>query len=323
MTKPHYGPPDGLSVPRFSGIRTFARVPYSQDWANADVAVFGVPFDNGTSFRSGPRFGPSAIREMSHLLRRTHPVHGVDIFGTLSVIDGGDLATTPGNTERSINQIADQLEPVIAAGVRPLVLGGDHTVVLGELMAHARVHGKLGLLLLDAHTDTGDTYFGEKIHHGSPFRRAIELGCVDPHRTLMVGARGGVYTDHDRAEPRSWGIEIVPCEEFRRWTPAEYGERARKKIGDGPTYLSFDIDVLDPAYAPGTGVPEAGGISTAEAFDFLRALAGVDLVGCDIVEVAPQYDGPGQITALAGATVGFELMALAAIAKLKRTGAAR
>ena len=201
MTKPHYGPPDGLSVPRFSGIRTFARVPYSQDWANADVAVFGVPFDNGTSFRSGPRFGPSAIREMSHLLRRTHPVHGVDIFGTLSVIDGGDLATTPGNTERSINQIADQLEPVIAAGVRPLVLGGDHTVVLGELMAHARVHGKLGLLLLDAHTDTGDTYFGEKIHHGSPFRRAIELGCVDPHRTLMVGARGGVYTDHDRAQP--------------------------------------------------------------------------------------------------------------------------
>lgn len=315
MSTPRYGPPDALTVPRYSGVRTFARLPHVTDFADVDVAVFGAPFDTTTSFRSGARFGPSAIREMSHLLRRWHPVHEIDIFGTLSVVDAGDVATTPGNAERTLRQITDGIAPAISAGAKTLVLGGDHTVVLGELRAHAAAHGPLGVILIDAHTDTGDAYFGERFAHGTPFRRAIEEGLVDPKRVIMAGMRGGLYDGTDRGEPRSWGIEIISCEELRTLTPAEYAARVRARIGSGPTYLSFDIDVLDPAFAPGTGVPEAGGLATHEAFSLLRGLAGIELVGCDIVEVAPQYDGPGQITAVAAANVGFELLALMAVAK--------
>ena len=310
----HYGPPDASKSPRYTGLRTYARCPAATDWENADVAVIGVPFDTATSFRSGPRFGPAAIREASLLLRPWHPGLAVDVFGTLSVIDGGDLDITPGNAEKTTAQIADGLAPVIDGGATPLVLGGDHSIVLGELRAHARRHGPVAVVLLDAHADTWDAYYGERYFHGTPFRRALEEGLIDPARSLLAGMRGSLYAASDLDEPRSWGFEIVSCDELRTWTAEQYGERVRACIGDGPAYLSFDIDVLDPAFAPGTGTPEVAGLLPHEAIAFLRALAGVAFVGYDVVEVSPPYDGPGQVTALNGASIAYELLALSAVA---------
>src|SRR4051795_1599093 len=245
-TRPHYGPPDATKSPRYTGLRTYARCPASTDWENADVAVIGVPFDTATSFRPGPRFGPAALREASLLLRPWHPVHEIDVFGSLSVVDGGDLDVTPGNAERTAAQIAEQLEPVVRAGVTPLVLGGDHSIVLGELRAHAAVRGPLAVVLLDAHADTWEAYYGERYFHGTPFKRALEEGLIDPERSLLAGMRGSLYASSDLDEPREWGFEIVPCDELRTWKPADYAERVRARIGDGPTFLSFDIDALDP-----------------------------------------------------------------------------
>jgi agmatinase len=187
--------------------------------------------------------------------------------------------------------------------------------VLGELRAHARRHGPLGLVLLDAHADTWDAYYGERYFHGTPFRRALEEGLIDPHRSLLAGMRGPLYAAADLDEPRGWGFEIVPIEELRAWTPEQYGRRVRERLGDGPAYLSFDIDVLDPAFAPGTGTPEIAGLLPHEAIGFLRALAGIDFAGYDVVEVAPQFDGPGQVTALHAAAVAYELLALTALAR--------
>jgi agmatinase len=312
---PRYGPPDATQAPRYSGVRTFARCPHATDWANADVAVVGVPFDTATSFRAGARFGPAAIRDASQLLRPWHPALGIDVFEALSVLDGGDLNVTPGNAERTTAQIADGLQPIIAAGAVPIVLGGDHSIVLGELRAHARAHGPLGVVLLDAHADTWDQYYGERLFHGTPFRRALEEGLIDPRRSLLAGMRGPLYAAADLDEPRSWGFEIVTGDELRTWSPERYGARVRERLGGGPAYLSFDIDVLDPAFAPGTGTPEVAGLLPHEALAYLRALAGVPFVGGDIVEVSPQFDGPGQVTALNAAAVVYELLALTAVAR--------
>ena len=314
----HYGPPDASRSPRYTGLRTYARCPASTDWENADVAIVGVPFDTATSFRSGARFGPAAIREASLLLRPWHPALEVDVFGTLSVIDAGDLDITPGNAEKTTAQIADGLAPVIDGGATPLVLGGDHSIVLGELRAHARTHGPVAVVLLDAHADTWDAYYGERYFHGTPFRRALEEGLIDPARSLLAGMRGSLYAASDLDEPRSWGFQIVSCDELRTWTPQRYGERVRARIGDGPAYLSFDIDVLDPAFAPGTGTPEIAGLLPHEAVAFLRALAGIRFTGFDVVEVSPPYDGPGQVTALTGASIAYELLALRAVAAAAR-----
>jgi agmatinase len=296
-------------------VRTFARCPNVTDFAGADVAVLGVPFDTATSYRTGARFGPAAIRDGSQLLRPWHPAHAIDVFAALSVIDGGDLAVTPGNAEKTAGQIAAGLAPVLEAGCVPIVLGGDHSIVLGELRAHAERHGPLALVLLDAHADTWEQYYGERYFHGTPFRRALEEGLLDPSRSLLAGMRGPLYAASDLDEPRGWGFEIVSTDELRAWSPAEYGARVRERVGDGPAYLSFDIDVLDPSIAPGTGTPEVGGLLAHEALGFLRALAGIDFAGYDVVEVSPQFDGPGQVTALHGAAVAYELLALTALAR--------
>ncbi len=312
MDAPRYGPPDASLAPRYTGIRTFARCPHATDWEHADVAVIGVPFDTATSYRSGPRFGPAAIRDQSQLIRPWHPVLQVDVFERLSVIDGGDLAITPGNAERTMAQIAEGLAPVIEAGAIPIVLGGDHSIVLGELRAHAAKHGPLAVVLLDAHADTWEQYYGERYFHGTPFRRALEEGLIDPHRSLLAGMRGPLYAASDLDEPRSWGFEILSTDELRALDPAEYGRRVRERLGDGPAYFSFDIDVLDPAFAPGTGTPEVAGLLPHEAIACIRALAGIPFVGYDIVEVSPPYDTPGQTTALTAAGIGYELLAITA-----------
>jgi agmatinase len=314
--RPRFGPPDASAAPRYTGLRTFARLPYVElPHGDVDVAVVGVPFDTATSFRSGARFGPEAIRSASVLLRPYHPVHGIDVFGTLAAVDGGDLAITPGNARRSAEQIAAGLQPLLESGIVPLVMGGDHSIVLGELRAQAAVHGPVGLVLLDAHADTWDQYYGEKYFHGTPFRRAVEEGLLAPERSLLAGMRGPLYGAADVDQPREMGFEVIDGEELRAIGAAEYGSRVRARIGDGPVFMSFDIDVLDPGIAPGTGTPEIGGLQAREALDLLRALAGIEFTGFDVVEVSPPYDSAGQVTALHAAGVAYEMLALLALAR--------
>jgi len=301
------------SPPRFSGIRTFARQPHTREIAGADVVVCGLPFDAGTSFRPGARFGPEAIRSASVLLRPYHPVHDIQVLDALRIVDWGDTASSPGNNERAVAQMAEQLAGPVAGGAMTLGLGGDHTVALAELRALAERHGPLGLILLDAHADTWDDYGGERYFHGTPFRRALEEGLLDPQRSLLAGMRGSLYSADDLGDAREMGFEIVPWEELRSLAAAEYGARAHAKVGDGPGFFSFDVDFVDPAFAPATGTPEAGGPTSAEALDYVRALAGMDLAGADVVEVAPAYDGPGQATAVLAANVAYEILALRAL----------
>jgi agmatinase len=280
-----------------------------------DAAVIGIPFDTATSFRSGARFGPEAVRSASALLRPYHPALDVDVFGTLSAVDGGDIEVTPGNALRTTEQIDAALRPVVSAGIVPLVLGGDHSIVLGELRAQAAVHGPVALVLLDAHADTWDQYYGERYFHGTPFRRALEEGLLDPARSTLAGMRGPLYEAADLQVPREMGFELITGDELVSLSPRDYGERVRARLGEGPAYLSFDIDVLDPASAPGTGTPEVAGLQPREALAFLRALAGISFTGFDVVEVAPPYDSPGQVTALNAAAVAYDLLALLAVAQ--------
>jgi len=305
-----------MIAPRYTGVRTFARLPHVElPRDDVDAAVIGVPFDTATSFRSGARFGPEAIRSGSTLLRPYHPVLDVDVFGTLSVVDGGDLAVTPGNALRTTEQIDAALRPLLSAGIVPLILGGDHSIVLGELRAPHAAHGPVGLVLLDAHADTWEQYYGERYFHGTPFRRAVEEGLIDPARSLLAGMRGPLYGPEDMDVPSELGFEVIPGPELITLTPEQYAQRVKAKVADGPTYLSFDIDVLDPASAPGTGTPEVAGLEPREALAFLRALAGLEFTGFDVVEVAPAYDSPGQITALNAAAVAYDLLALLAMVR--------
>jgi agmatinase len=311
-----HGPPDASRAPRYTGIRTFARCPHVPDeLEGVDVAVVGVPFDTGTTMRPGARFGPAAIRDASVMLRPYHPAQDVQVLGNLSIVDRGDVDVTPGNAKRTVGQIASAIEPLVRAGVRTLALGGDHTIVLGELRAHAAVHGPLALVLFDAHADVWDEYYGERYFHGTPFRRAVEENLLDPSRSLLAGMRGSLYGPADVALPVELGFEVLSLDELVSLTPAEYAARVRDRVGGGRLFLSFDVDVLDPAFAPGTGTPEAGGLSSREAFAYLRALHGLSFSGFDVVEVSPPYDGPGQPTAVAAANAAYELLALAALAR--------
>lgn len=313
---PHYRPADASAAPRYSGVRTFARLPHvERATEGVDVAVLGAPFDTATSFRPGARFGPEAIRSASALLRPYHPALDVDVFETLSVIDGGDLAVTPGNALRTAEQLATELEPLIRANVVPLVVGGDHSIVLGELRAQAAVHGPVAVVLLDAHADVWDQYYGEKYFHGTPFRRAVEEGVVDPFRSLMAGMRGPLYSPHDQDAPRELGFEVISGDELQLLSPGEYGARVRARVGDGPALLSFDVDVLDPAFAPGTGTPEVAGLLPREAIAFVRALAGMRFSGFDVVELSPPYDAPSQVTALHAAAIAYEMLAMLAVSR--------
>lgn len=302
-------------APRYSGIRTFARLPHSREPEGADVAVAGIPFDGGTSFRAGARFGPEAIRSASVLLRPYHPPLDVDVFERLRVVDWGDAELSPGNAERAVGQMAEQLAPLAASGAVTLCLGGDHTVALGELRALAERHGPLALVLLDAHADTWDAYRGERYFHGTPFRRAVEEGLLLPERSLLAGMRGPLYSARDMAETRELGFEALSCEQLRGLDPPAYGARVRERAGDAPVFLSFDVDVVDPAFAPGTGTPEVAGLSSGEALGFVRSLAGMRFAGFDVVEVSPPYDTRGRTTALLAANVAYEMLALVAVAK--------
>ena len=311
-----YEPADSFVTPRFSGVRTFMRLPDVQDLENADVAIVGAPFDTGATFRAGARFGPEGIRSVSHLLRRYNPSLDVVIFEYLSVIDYGDVPVVPGYIEESYRRIAEGLEPIHRAGVVPIVLGGDHSIALPELRAAAAVHGPLALVQFDSHPDTWDAYFGEKHTHGTPFRRAVEEGLLAPERSIQVGMRGSIYDTGDWDDARELGFDLVPTDAVRKLGIDETIARIRERVGDAKTYVSFDVDFVDPAFAPGTGTPEIGGFTSREAQEFVRGLAGLDLVGCDVVEVYPAYD-PAQITALLAANVAHEFLSLIALGRKK------
>jgi agmatinase len=309
-----YGPADSFESPRFSGVRTFARLPNVQDLENADAAVVGAPFDTGTTFRVGARFGPESIRSVSHLLRPYNPSQSVSVFERLSVIDYGDMPVVPGYIEASYGRIAEGLEPMHRAGVVPVVLGGDHSIALPELRAAASVHGPLALVQFDSHPDTWDTYFGERYNHGSVFRRAVEEGLLDPSRSIQVGMRGPLFAPGDWEDSREMGFDLVPTDKVREVGIEKTLDRIRARVGDAKAYVSFDVDFVDPAFAPGTGTPEVGGFTSWEALRFLRGLAGIRIVGCDVVEVYPAYD-PAAITAFLGAAAAYEMLTLIAIEK--------
>ena len=308
-------PMDARVMPRFSGVRTFARLPHRTDLSGVDAAVYGIPFDTGTSFRPGARFGPEAIRSASALLRPYSPAWDVNVVEELAIVDYGDLPVAPGDTLETYRRSEGALEPIVEAGVLPLALGGDHSITLVELRVLARRHGPLALVQLDSHADTWDEYFGQKYFHGTTFLRACEEGLLDAAASVQAGMRGTVYGPGDLDESRRLGFTVLSTEELRELGPAGYGELVRERVGERPVFLTFDVDFLDPAVAPGTGTPEIGGFSTAEALAFLRALAGIRLAGADVVEVAPAYDGPGQQTALAAANVAWELLALHAVGR--------
>jgi agmatinase len=307
-----YEPADSFVTPRFSGVRTFMRLPNVQDLENADAAIVGAPFDTGGTFRVGARFGPESIRSISHLLRRYNPSLGVGIFDHLSVIDYGDVPVVPGYIEESYKRIAEGLEPIHRAGVLPIVLGGDHSIALPELRAAAAVHGPLALVQYDSPPDTWDAYFGQKHTHGTPFRRAVEEGLLDPSCSIQVGMRGSIYDEGDWNDAREMGFDLVPTDEVRELGIVAVIERVRERVGDTRIYVSFDVDFVDPAFAPGTGTPEIGGFTSHEAQEFVRGLAGLDIVGCDVVEVLPPYDS-AQITALLAANVAHEFLSLFAL----------
>lgn len=309
---PRYHPPDALVSPRFAGVRTFMRLPHVVTTEDVDFAVVGIPFDTGASYRVGARFGPQAIRAGSTLLRPYNAFHGIDLFEHLSGVDYGDVPVVPGAIQPSYDRIVEGLAPLVDAGVVPLGLGGDHSITLAELRALSRRHGPLGMIQVDAHPDTWDGYWGEAYTHGTVFRRAVEEGVLDPTRVVQIGMRGAIYAEDDYEQSRALGMELITMQEVREIGLAAVSERAHARVGGGPTFVSFDIDSLDPAFAPGTGTPEVGGFATHEAITLLRSLAGIDLVGADVVEVLPAYDH-AEITAMAAANVLFELVSLLAV----------
>jgi len=309
---PRYGPPDAFETPRFSGPRTFMRLPYVRDLEGVDVAIVGIPTDGAVVYRSGARFGPEGIRSASVMLRNFNPLLGVDVVERLSLVDYGDVPTVPGSTADSLERSERALAEVVDAGVTTLCLGGDHTVLLAELRALARKHGPLALIQLDSHHDLWDEYFGQKLFHGSVVRRAVEEGLVDPSRSVQAGLRGSLGSAEEAGYPAELGIEALTYEELAAVGPAGFSQRVRNRVGDAPCFLTFDIDFVDPAYAPGTGTPEVGGPSSREALTYVRSLAGLDFRGFDCVEVSPPFDPAGQ-TAFVAANACFEMLSLLAL----------
>jgi agmatinase len=305
------GPVDATRVPRYAGPTTFARLPRLDEVARADVAVLGVPFDSGVSYRPGARFGPGHIRASSKLLRPYSPALDVEPFGVLQVADAGDVAVNPFDIAEAIASVETAATSLRADGTRLLTLGGDDTIALPLLRAVGRDVGPVAVLHFDAHLDTWDTYFGAPYTHGTPFRRASEEGLLDLERCLHVGTRGPLYASTDLSDDAALGFAVVRSDDYEEVGVRPVVERMRARLGTGPVYVSIDIDVLDPAHAPGTGTPEAGGLTSRELLQTLRGLVGSDIVGADIVEVSPPYDH-AEMTGIAAAHVAYDLLAVLA-----------
>lgn len=304
-------PVDAAEVPRFAGHSTFMRLPAVASAEGLDIALVGIPWDGGTTNRAGARHGPREVRNQSSLMRRAHHVSGVAPFDISNVADVGDLSVNPINLLDGLARIEAGMAEIVATGALPLSVGGDHLTTLPVMRAVAQ-DAPVGMIHFDAHSDTNDTYFGDNpFTHGTPFRRAIEEGLLDPKRMVQIGIRGSVYDPDEHGWAKAQGIKIIYMEEFVRRGAASVMEEARSIVGSGRTYVSFDIDCIDPSMAPGTGTPEIGGFSTREAQELVRLLDGVNIVAADVVEVSPPFDLAG-MTALAGATIMFELLCIMA-----------
>jgi agmatinase len=306
MTEP-IGPIDSSKVPRYAGIATFARLPRIEEVERADVAVVGVPFDSGVSYRPGARFGPSHVRESSRLLRPYNPVTDVEPFRSQQVVDAGDIAVNPFIIAEAVNTIEAEATRLLNTGAKLMTIGGDHTIALPLLRALHKIHGPMAVVHFDAHLDTWDTYFGVETTHGTPFRRASEEGLIDQTASMHVGIRGPLYSAQDLVDDQQLGFQIISCVDVERQGLTVALERIRARVGDRPVYMSVDIDVIDPGSAPGTGTPEAGGLSSRELLEMIRIFGDMNLVSADVVEVAPAYDH-AQITGIAASHVAYELI---------------
>jgi agmatinase len=308
---PPLGPVDATVIPRFAGLSTFARLPTIDQVPRWDIALVGIPFDGGTTYRPGARFGPSAVRQGSRLLRPYHPELDSLPFERCQVVDAGDISCSPFDNEAAVTQIEEAATTLLAGGGRMVAVGGDHTIALPLLRATCKRHGPVALVHFDAHLDTWDTYFGQRFTHGTPFRRAWEEELLLRERSAHVGLRGPLYGDHDLADDAAMGFLQISTDEVAREGTDAVVSRLIERVGDAPVYVSVDIDVLDPAHAPGTGTPEAGGLTSRELLALLRGLDPLSVVGGDVVEVAPAYDH-AEITAIAAAHVLYDLVTLMA-----------
>jgi agmatinase len=316
MTKSSRGPVDATTVPRYGGPATFARLPRLDEVERADVAVVGIPFDSGVSYRPGARFGPGHIRASSKLLRTFNPVQDVEPFAVQQVVDAGDISCNPFDIGEAVRQIETGAREIAGTGAKLMTIGGDHTVALPLLRVMQEMHGSIAVVHFDAHLDTWDTYFGAPITHGTPFRRASEEGLIDKTGSMHVGIRGPVYSREDLSDDQVLGFQVIGAHDMDDMGGSGVVDRIRERVGDRPTYVSLDIDVLDPAFAPGTGTPEAGGLTSRELLHILRSFARLNLVGADVVEVAPAYDH-AEITGIAASHAAYELIC----AMAPRTGA--
>ncbi len=310
-----YKPIAGDILPRYAGIATFMRLPQvaPEDSAEVDIGLIGVPWDGGTTNRAGARHGPRQMRDLSSLTRNVHHATGLQPYELANCADLGDSPVNPVDLEDALNRVQTFFDDVCQRGIIPLTAGGDHLISLPILRALAKVHGgALGMVHFDAHTDTLDRYFGDyQYTHGTPFRRAIEEGALDPKRTVQIGIRGGLYGPEDKDWGLDQGIRVIEIEECMDLGPKGTVAEARRVVGNNKTYISFDVDALDPVYAPGTGTPEIGGLNTHDAQTMIRGLRGLNLVGGDVVEVSPPFDPSGN-TALVGVTMMWEILCLLA-----------
>jgi agmatinase len=306
VSKPHPQPVDALVYPRFTGIATFMRLPHVTDAKDLDIALIGIPYDGGTTYRAGPRFGPRHVREQSAIIRPWNPVLNLNPFEKWRIADCGDLSINPLSIEDTFARISKQLDDVLASGARTACVGGDHSILLPILRSIHKRFGPVGLIQFDAHNDTWGGYFGSPHSHGTPVRRAVEEGLILRNKVLQVGLRGQVYSKQDFDFGKKHGFRVVTAEQFHeRGLPLV--KRYLKALGKTPVYVTLDIDAVDPAFAPGTGTPQVGGFSSVQILELVRSLRGLNLVGSDLVEVSPPYD-TGEITSLLAANLLYELL---------------
>ena len=305
-------PATAFASPRFCNVGNFMRMERRPDATGLDFAIYGIPFDTGCSYRTGARFGPQGIRNISVMMKPNNPVHEVNILEHLKGADLGDVNITPGYILPSYEAIEAFASSIVDAGALPIALGGDHSVTLPELRAVAKKHGPVSLIHFDSHADINDQVFGQQYNHGTPFRRAYEEGLIDTSRSVQVGMRGSIYDPDEFKLAASLGFTLIPTHRVREIGLSAVVDEIRRVVGDNKAFLTFDIDFLDPAYAPGTGTPEVGGYSTFEAISLIRGLTGIDFVGFDVVEVAPPYD-VAEITSLAACNLVFEFLSLLAL----------
>lgn len=312
-------PISGTVLPRFAGPSTFARLPELRDVPHCDVAIVGIPFDSGTSYRPGARFGPQAIRQASrHLRTQYHPAYDTEPFAEQQVADAGDISCNPYNIEKAVKEIQTSATELLGKAASIISLGGDHTTALPLLRAVNNYHGPVALVHFDAHLDTWDTYYGAPYTHGTPFRRAAEEKLFLEEASMHVGIRGPLYSKDDLKNDKELGFKVIHCDEFQNEGLDHVIKRIRDRVGDNPMYLSIDIDVLDPCHAPGTGTPEIAGMSSRELVGTLRGLAGLNIISADVVEVAPAYDH-AELTSLSAATTVFEIINLLAYSRKQKT----